>query len=877
MNIFSFLILSLIALSSPFILPQAAIANRTLTTTEMNHERAGAISIAAIIDQTSRPGKEAKVAIKMAIHDFSTVTNQSILLYFQNSKSKPVRAALAAKDLIDTHGVKAIVGAHTWEEASAIAEAASEAGHDAPVFLSLADTTPPWATDSFLVQASPSQHVQMNAIAAIVKSWGFRKVTLIYENLHSLSIPSLFVSQLSQAFQQTGGELTNIIPIASFSFNSFDKQLKELKKKKCRVFIIHTSLESGFWLYQTAKKLEMTGDGYAWITTNRISDLFHSISPTKMYSMQGLIALKTYFPENSPEFQDFRKNFRAKFRTEYPDEENDEPGIFAAQAYDTMRAIFDNNKCDTDELLERISAANFCGLSGKIQYTDRTIAPANTVEIVNVIGKSYQSGYWTKGLGFSENVDNGAIYDNSMEMLGKVLWPAQPSYTERRRRILAEREEPLRVGVPTTSLFSQFVKVENDPKSNKTTYDGFSIKVFEETMKRLPEGNTLSYEYFPFDIPYNELVEQISLGKIDAVAGDVTIISERHELADFTQPYTESGMELIVPVRSRLPNRVWLFMKPFTKEMWGLIAAITVYNGFIVWLIERKHSEQLRGSIPNQVGTIFWLSFATLFTLQGEKLHSNLSRMAMVVWLFVALIITQSYTASLASMLTAQRLEPAIKDVETLKKMNATVGYCKGSFLHSYLKDVLHFESFKIKNYSSTAQYAKALNTGEIAAIFLEVPSAKVFLAQYCKSFTKTKETFKFGGFGFAFQKNFSMLPDINQALMNVTESGKLRELENTYIVSEKCVDLNSISSNEDASIDLSSFWVLFGLTGGTSTVALAAYAISFIKKFQKSMPQNQNVFEFISVVSKQWQQQRRQSSSIVSNAESPRNTVPQV
>lgn len=111
---------------------------------------------------------------------------------------------------------------------------------------------------------------------------------------------------------------------------------------------------------------------------------------------------------------------------------------------------------------------------------------------------------------------------------------------------------------------------------------------------------------------------------------------------------------------------------------------------------------------------------------------------------------------------------------------------------------------------------------------------------------------------------------------MNVTESGKLRELENTYIISEKCVDLNSIS-NEDVSIGLSSFWVLFGLTGGTSTVALAIYAISFIKKHQKSMPQNRNVFEFISVVSKQWQQQRRQSSSIVSNAESPRNTVPQV
>lgn len=135
--------------------------------------------------------------------------------------------------------------------------------------------------------------------------------------------------------------------------------------------------------------------------------------------------------------------------------------------------------------------------------------------------------------------------------------------------------------------------------------------------------------------------------------------------------------------------------------------------------------------------------------LIGDRLHSNLSRMAMVVWLFVALIVTQSYTASFASMLTAQRLEPSIASVEVLRNMNATVGHCNGSLVNYYMKDVLGFNSFKILSYNSTHKYAEALNSGEIAAIFLEVPAAKVFLAQYCKSFIRTGETFKVGGFGF--------------------------------------------------------------------------------------------------------------------------------
>lgn len=233
------------------------------------------------------------------------------------------------------------------------------------------------------------------------------------------------------------------------------------------------------------------------------------------------------------------------------------------------------------------------------------------------------------------------------------------------------------------------------------------------------------------------------------MAGDVMIASTRYEFADFTQPYTESGLEMIVPVRSTLANEEWLFMKPFTTDMWWFIAAITIYNGFIIWLIERDHCEDLQGSVITQIGIVIWLAFTTLFTLRGDKLHSNLSRMAVAVWLFVALVITQSYTASLASMLTAQRLEPAITSIEMLRNMNATVGYCNGSFINYYLKDVLGFKSVKINSYTSTSQYAEALNSGEIAAIFLEVPAAKVFLAQYCKSFIRTGETFKVGGFGF--------------------------------------------------------------------------------------------------------------------------------
>jgi ABC-type amino acid transport substrate-binding protein len=102
----------------------------------------------------------------------------------------------------------------------------------------------------------------------------------------------------------------------------------------------------------------------------------------------------------------------------------------------------------------------------------------------------------------------------------------------------------------------------------------------------------------------------------DAVVGDVERVASRHQYVEFTYPYTETGLVLIVPVRSS--NKAWSFIKPFTATMWVLISVITVYNGFVVWWIERKHCDELQGSIPNQIGIMIWLSFNTLFSLNGK-------------------------------------------------------------------------------------------------------------------------------------------------------------------------------------------------------------------------------------------------------------------
>ncbi|KAK0570683.1 hypothetical protein LWI29_005006 [Acer saccharum] len=69
---------------------------------------------------------------------------------------------------------------------------------------------------------------------------------------------------------------------------------------------------------------------------------------------------------------------------------------------------------------------------------------------------------------------------------------------------------------------------------------------------------------------------------------------------------------------------------------------------------------------------------------QRERVISNLGRFVVIVWYFVVLILTQSYTASLTSHLTVQQLKPTITGVHELINRGENVGYQKGSlFLES--------------------------------------------------------------------------------------------------------------------------------------------------------------------------------------------------
>ncbi|KAL6283513.1 hypothetical protein ACE6H2_014442 [Prunus campanulata] len=822
--------------------------------------------LGAIVDNSSRIGKEESVAMQIAVEDFLNTSNQRLDLRIRNSQGDPLQAAIAARSLINTDQVQAILGPQTWEEVSLVAEIGSKS--HIPI-MSLADATPVWATElcTFLVQASPNKLKQMEAIAAIVQRWEWHQVTIIYED-KDFSAPAM-LSHLSDALQEVGAEISHYLAIQPFASSSLSEELQRLKRSQFRVFVVHLSLPVAVELFEKAKIMNMMEKDYVWIIMDPFASLVHSFNASTISSMQGIVGVKSYLPENESRFQDFRYKFRQRFSSEHPEEVNHEPSIFAAQAYDltwTVTLAMSKKKQGRQQIISNILQSDVDGLSGKINFTGQTIAPAHTFQIINVIGESYiELGFWSDGRGFSETIAGSDAFKSSMNALGQVFWPGGIQGTPKgwSPPTIAN---PLKIGVPTTATFKQYVEVEvkqDHLGNNISLFKGLAIDVFKATLDELPFD--LPYKFFPFNGTFDALVEQIHLKNFDAAVGSISILANRYQHAEFTAPYTESGLVMIVPVRSRTREKAWLFIKPFTNAMWVLIGATSIYNGFVIWLIERNHCPELKGSISNQVGTLIWLAFSTLFSLNGNKLNSNLSRITMVVWLFMALVITQTYTAKLTSLLTLPRLEPTVVDVFALQNSNATVGCAGASYTSKYLEEVLHFRHNNIKNFSRSDEYAPALRRREVAALFLDLPLAKVFLAQNCKSFTMTGPTYNVGGFGFAFPRGSQLLPSVTQAMLKASEDGTLQDLEKKMLASQKCMYMDPEEDEHlSPSFSPSYFWVLFIFTGGTSSMALAIYIFRAYNSM--SMSEHNVIWKLMMAVMKHRGNQRGRFSRKVSD-----------
>jgi ABC-type amino acid transport substrate-binding protein len=249
-------------------------------------------------------------------------------------------------------------------------------------------------------------------------------------------------------------------------------------------------------------------------------------------------------------------------------------------------------------------------------------------------------------------------------------------------------------------------------KGEDGTWTGISIDLW----RRIAEQLHLRYQFK--ETTLEGLISETADGPLDAAVAAITVTHEREQLVDFTQPFYATGLGVAVPRTAKFD---WwrlfgsLLSVGFLEALLALIG-VTILVGLVVWLLERRHSEDFSGVRKGLITSVWW-SALTMTQAGAEKEPGTfLGRMIAIAWMGLSVIAIAVFTAGITSQITAKQLVGMVHSVDDLR--SARVGVVGGTASLDYLTK----RGIRFRPYATMTEGLDAMKAGNLDAFVYDRP-----------------------------------------------------------------------------------------------------------------------------------------------------------
>ncbi|XP_077591032.1 glutamate receptor ionotropic, NMDA 2A isoform X1 [Stigmatopora nigra] len=616
-----------------------------------------------------------------------------------------------------------------------------------------------------------------------------------------------------------GWDLQNIIVLDAVEEDSRSQIM--LKKVQSPVVLLYCSKDEALYILEEARSLGLTGFGYIWIVPS-LTTGNPEITPEEFPS--GMISVS---------YDDWDYPLEARVR--------DGLGIITSAAAAML-----------DEYGDIPEARTSC--YGQMEKSSKLPPSALHKYMMNVTWEGRDLSFTDDGyqehpklvvivLNKEREWEKMGKLDNGSLTLKYPVWPRFNSFgdaemDDNHLSIVTLEEKPFVIVEDverlTGTCMRNSVPCRKHIKDNTTEAGGTYIKkcckgFCIDILKKIAKYVKFTYDLYlvtngkhgkKINNVWNGMVGEVVYKKAVMAVGSLTINEERSEVIDFSVPFVETGISVMVS-RSNGTVSPSAFLEPFSASVWVMMfVMLLLVTAMAVFMFEfisplGFNRNLAQGKDPHgpsfTMGKAVWLLWGLVFnnSVPVQNPKGTTSKFIVSVWAFFAVIFLASYTANLAAFMIQEEFVDQVTGLSDNKFQNpyaysppfrfGTVP--NGSTERNIRKNYPSMHQYMVKYHQTGVQDALvSLKSGKLDAFIYDAAVLNYMAGrdEGCKLVTiGSGYIFATTGYGIALQKGSYWKRQVDLAILAIIGDGEMEELEAQWLTGICHNEKNEVMSSQ--------------------------------------------------------------------------------
>ena len=311
-------------------------------------------------------------------------------------------------------------------------------------------------------------------------------------------------------------------------------------------------------------------------------------------------------------------------------------------------------------------------------------------------------------------------------------------------------------------------------------FSGFSIDLWAKIATTL--GWTWNYQPVA-SIP--ELLDKLNKGELDVGVTDLSITSERLREVDFTQPYLDAGLQVMI--NEKHTGGFAALIKGLSEaghlQVFAAGAIVLLFATIILTMYDRRNDPEFDRSWMVGLSESFY--HVVSLTTAGKANHRPIvsgpaGNVVAALWLICGVTVIAYITSSITSVMTVNKIRSQINGPQDLagKKVGTVTGSAAAAYCHSARMDTEEFPDIDSAVIALAADRIDAIvyNSWTLRYIDKQHPELPI---------TEVGPLFEPRKFGFALPQGSLLRMPINLTLLKLFEGGYIHQLSSQYFETE--------------------------------------------------------------------------------------------